>query len=171
MEAFKEADVLPHLNFLRKGDRFMLWSYSSLGATFRHGTVWHDGSAVSKQYGWVGGNHYYDDPEKTYINVQFDDVKYEGYNTNESIYVRPGLYGEYGKKMTGWGKLALAGVQLFVAPDVYQRIMKESMMTPEQLHPELVPDVNAEVKAQIAGIEAQMNRLATELAEARGKLA
>jgi len=53
---------------------------------------------------------------------------------------------------------------------VYPRLMRESAMTPEQLHPELKPDPKDEVKAEMAKIEAEMAALEARLAAARRNL-
>lgn len=82
------------MNFLRKGDRFAAVSKKATSrgtAKIRIGTADMHGHAVSTSYGWVSNNHYYDDPEKKYINVKWDGVDYSKdawKHPNDSIYER-----------------------------------------------------------------------------------
>jgi hypothetical protein len=171
METFVSTDVLDRIAFLRKGDRFMLVNTYGNQIQSRTGVTTMDGHAVSKNFGWVNGSHFYDAPSKNYINVRYDNPKtpYSGIRTNESLYQLPGEQDSiYGKSMTPWPVYGVS--KLYVDRDTLARINREAVMTPEQLHPELLPDPKVEVKAEIARIEQAMKDLSVRLEKARGNL-
>lgn len=169
-DKIRYSSVLGLVNFLHKGDRFLLEArdrHISHVRVFRSGTVDMDGHAVAKERGWAKGNHHYDAPENAYINVRFDDEGYSYPDTNTTIYQLAARHGaQYAPTELGRN----AQHYLFVTEAVYPRLMRESAMTPEQLHPELKPDPKDEVKAEMAKIEAEMAALEARLAAARRNL-
>lgn len=78
---------IPSISYLKKGDRIRLVSRSRSEAMYA--TVDMDGHRVSDNYGTRVGNTYYDEhPEKNYINVKFDHVRYITTNPNDTVYER-----------------------------------------------------------------------------------
>lgn len=77
------------LAFLHEGTRFV----ATKGNITRTGVTDIDGHRVSANYGFRQGNHYYDDPDKDYINVKWDGYEntYHTARPNSGLYVRDGF--------------------------------------------------------------------------------
>lgn len=171
---FTRDNAIDKLNFLRSGDEFMLVAQNSYRQTTRFGTVAMDGNAVSTNYGWVSGSHYYDDLDLTYINVKFTDAErpYTTTNPNHSIYPRPWAHSSHAKEMHPGIFIGVSDfLGLFLEPDTYSRVYRDSLKTPEQLHPSLIPAPTPSPQAvELAKIEAEMARLQARLEVVRAEV-
>ena len=174
IEEFGTQDVGELLKFFRKGDRIMLRAFSEDGSRqiTRLATVDMDGHAVSSEYGWIQQNHYYDDPDKDYVNVRFDDVNYTWTTNNSSIYVNPSANSFGGGRMLGGFDPKYSNWVLYAEVEAESRILSDSKKTPEQLHPSLAETAAAKAERlrndEIKAIEAEMEKLQNRLAAVRG---
>jgi len=171
-EKYLAVNALDLISFVRTDDRFLLVGRSGDLTVSMPGKFFHDGHAVSNSYGWVTRNHYYDEPDKNYINVVIDGwTPKNHWSKNQTLYQRPTIEGHsaYTSTMTGLGKWA--EYELYLTPEAYWRVLADSRKTAEELHPSLVPTPEPSPQAkEIAAIEAEMSRLTARLEAVRNKL-
>lgn len=106
--------IIP-LSYLREGTRFV--AHGGNNSTFT-GVTTMDGHAVSDRYGLRQGNTYYsDNPERNYINVKIDGVRYGDHPCDRD---------ELGNRLPiNSGIYESDNLRIFVNKDAYDRYKKD----------------------------------------------